>query len=204
MSLSSAPRTAAGPRPQRGGPAAVRAAALVAAVAAVACSAPPPATAPSPATAAATAATPATAPPPAAAAPTPASPAAQLPDGARLQLELAVTPEEITNGLMFRPSLRPDHGMLFLFDQRRVPSFWMKNTRVPLDMVFLAGDGTVVDVIRDVQPCAGDPCPQYVPRQAVWAVLEIAAGVADRHQVAEGARLDFRHVPGYPRPATEP
>jgi len=129
----------------------------------------------------------------------PALPRAVLPDGAGLMLELAITPEEISNGLMFRPSLPDDRGMLFLFPRRRLPSFWMKHTLIPLDILFLDGDGTVVHVVREAPPCATDPCPQYVPPEPVWAVLEMAAGGAARHGLEPGARLEFERVPGYPR-----
>ncbi len=138
-----------------------------------------------------------------ASAPTPAPtlepPAAILPDGSRVVLELAVTPEERGRGLMFRTSLPPDHGMLFLFENPARWSFWMKDTWIPLDLVFLDGGGTVVDVVADAPPCRAEPCPQYVPSADASAVLEIAAGTAARHGVERGARLRFERVPGYPR-----
>jgi uncharacterized membrane protein (UPF0127 family) len=116
-------------------------------------------------------------------------------------LELAVTPEEIGTGLMFRPSLPDDQGMLFLFEVERVPSFWMKNTLIPLDLVFLDGRGRIVEIIENAQPCKVDPCPQYIPSVAAWAVLELKAGAVERHSLAAGDRLRFRRVEGYPRPA---
>ena len=125
-------------------------------------------------------------------------PQAVLPDGFALDLELALTPEEISSGLMFRPSLRADRGMLFLFDQPRLPAFWMKNMLIPLDLVFLDGAGAVVDVIADVPPCAADPCPNYPPSSPAQAVLEIGAGVAAAHGLEAGSTITFDHVPGYP------
>jgi len=127
------------------------------------------------------------------------SPRAFLADGFALRLELAVTPEEVAQGLMFRPSLDPDRGMLFLFEVERVPSFWMKNTMVPLDLLFLDGQGAIVDIVENAQPCAIDPCPQYVPSRAVSAVLEVAAGTAARHGLAAGGTIAFKRVPGYPK-----
>lgn len=129
----------------------------------------------------------------------PELPRAVLPDGARLTLELAITPEEISNGLMFRPSLPDDRAMLFLFPRRRLPSFWMKHTLIPLDILFLDGDGRVVHVVREAPPCVADPCPQYVPPEPVWAVLEMTAGGADRHGVEVGTTLELERVPDYPR-----
>ncbi len=128
-------------------------------------------------------------------------PAVLLPDGQRVELELAVTPDEISQGLMFRPALASDRGMLFLFDHERQPSFWMKNTLIPLDLVFLDSEGLVVDVIADARPCAADPCPQYQSSAPARAVLEINAGHALKHGIAVGSRLSFERVPGYPRGA---
>jgi len=136
--------------------------------------------------------------------PTPiAMPRAAFPDGFTIDLELAVTAEEISSGLMFRPSLPESRGMLFLFEQPRQPSFWMKNTLIPLDLVFLDGGGAVVDVIANVQPCAADPCPNYPPSSPCQAVLEINAGSAAAHDIEVGATLQFERVPGYPVPNEE-
>jgi len=123
---------------------------------------------------------------------------ATLPSGAVITLELAITPEEVANGLMFRPSLRDDRGMLFLFQVERVPSFWMKNTIIPLDLVFFDGAGTVVDIIEDAQPCAVDPCPQYIPDAPARTVLEIPAGIVARHGLIVGDVVEFDKVEGYP------
>jgi uncharacterized membrane protein (UPF0127 family) len=131
--------------------------------------------------------------------PTPAPPHAVLPDGLVLELELALTPDEISTGLMFRPSLADDRGMLFLFDHPRLPAFWMKNMLIPLDLVFLDGTGTIVDVIADVPPCASDPCPNYPPSNPAQAVLEINAGSAASHGIEIGSTIVFERVPGYPR-----
>jgi uncharacterized membrane protein (UPF0127 family) len=125
-------------------------------------------------------------------------PHAVLPDGFTVDLELAVTPQEVADGLMYRPSLRKNRGMLFLFEIDRYPSFWMKNTLIPLDMVFLDGSGTVVDIAANVPPCASDPCPTYSPSEPALAVLEVAAGTAEAHGVTPGSALSFSGVAGYP------
>ena len=136
--------------------------------------------------------------------PTPVPPPqAVLPDGFAVILDLALTPEEIANGLMFRPSLPENRGMMFLFDQPRLPAFWMKNMQIPLDLVFLDGTGTVVDVIADVPPCAAEPCPNYPPSSPAQAVIEIGSGVAAAHGIEAGVVIQFERVPGYPVPAAE-
>mgnify|MGYP001815533790 FL=1 len=119
--------------------------------------------------------------------------------GTIISLELALTPEEIGQGLMYRPHLAENSGMLFLFRQERVPSFWMKDTMIPLDLLFLDGHGVILEISENAQPCAVEPCPQYIPTHAAWAVLEVNAGFAARHGLAAGDTLAFVNVPGYPR-----
>ncbi len=125
-------------------------------------------------------------------------PHAVLPDGFTVDLELALTPQEVTDGLMFRPSLPERRGMLFIFDVDRYPAFWMKNTLIPLDLIFLDSTGIVVDVVADVPPCAADPCPTYSPTNSARAVLEVGAGVAAAHGVATGVAITFERTPDYP------
>lgn len=121
-----------------------------------------------------------------------------LPDGFEVTLELAITPEELAQGLMFRPKLPHDRGMLLIFAEERLPSIWMMNTLVALDLVYLDSAGAVVDVVTDAQPCPGEPCPRFTPKQPAKAVLEIPAGAATRHNITEGAHLVFRRVPDFP------
>lgn len=125
-------------------------------------------------------------------------PTAVLPDGFTVNLELAITPDELAQGLMFRPKLSEDRGMLLLFSEERFPNIWMMNTLVALDIVYLDDAGTVVDVITDAQPCPGEPCPRFAPKQAARAVLEIPAGGAARHAIVEGTKLSFADVPDFP------
>jgi uncharacterized protein len=128
----------------------------------------------------------------------PPAPACVAPDGTRLRLELATTDQERFLGLMFRDQLAADAGMLFIFETADRYPFWMKNTNIPLDLVWLDGSGSVVEVRADVQPCRTDPCPSYTPTHVGRAVLEVNAGVAKAHGIAAGAQLRFEAVPGYP------
>jgi uncharacterized protein len=118
-----------------------------------------------------------------------------LPSGAVFALEVARTPEQTAQGLMFRESLAPSTGMVFLFDAPRPQAFWMKNCHFALDMVFTRKDGTVVDVLENVPPCDADPCPSYPSRAPADTVVELTAGEAKRHGVVTGARLSFFSVP---------
>jgi uncharacterized membrane protein (UPF0127 family) len=121
-----------------------------------------------------------------------------LPDGFDVILELAITPDELSQGLMFRPRLPEDRGMLLVFADERYPNIWMMNTLVALDLVYLDASGTVVDVVADAQPCPAEPCPRFTPKRAAKAVLEIPAGGAVRHGIVEGVTLSFERVPGFP------
>jgi len=136
-----------------------------------------------------------------AAAATPTPPVCLAPDGVRIVLELALTDEEKAQGLMFRDTLPADRGMLFIFPTDGIHPFWMKNTFIPLDMVWLSATGAVVDVRADVPPCRLDPCPSYANAYAARAVLELAAGAATRHRVKPGAVLQCSGVPGFPAEA---
>jgi len=132
-------------------------------------------------------------------APAPAAgPRIVLPSGAAIAVETAVTDEERTQGLMFRESMPPASGMVFLFDGLEIRPFWMKNCHFPLDMIYAKKDGTVVDVLKNVPPCAPDPapCPSVVPEAKADTVLEVNAGVAGANGVVPGAKLTWVGIPG--------
>ena len=93
----------------------------------------------------------------------------------KFDVELALTDAERSRGLMFRDKLGPYEGMLFDFYQEAPVSFWMKNTLIPLDMVFIAGDGTVRRIHANARPLSTDTIPSEYP---VRAVLEINGGSA--------------------------
>ncbi len=131
------------------------------------------------------------------AAPAP-QPVCVAPDGTRTRLELAVSDQERFLGLMFRDQLAADGGMLFIFDQDDRYPFWMKNTFIPLDLVWIDRAGQVVDVRAGVQPCRSDPCPSYAPTKVGRAVLEVNAGFAKAHGLVPGAQLRFEGVSGFP------
>lgn len=98
-------------------------------------------------------------------------------------VEIADTPDTIQQGLMYRESLEPDAGMLFDFGQTREASMWMKNTRIPLDMLFILEDGKIVAIARNAQPHSLRSITPGVP---VRGVLEIPAGRAKELGVEPG------------------
>ncbi len=89
-------------------------------------------------------------------------------------------------GLMYVRELPLDQGMLFLFDEPQYAAFWMKNTHISLDLVFIAADGVVVNVATDTTPYSLKPIPSAAP---VKAVLELVAGTAARIGLAKHDRV---------------
>lgn len=106
-------------------------------------------------------------------------------------VELALTPQEQEKGLMFRESLDPDKGMLFVFPSEGVYPFWMKNTLIPLDMIWIDSNGTVVFIGKDEQPCKADPCAIINPGIRARYVLELDAGTVGRIGLAEGEKMEL-------------
>jgi uncharacterized membrane protein (UPF0127 family) len=106
-------------------------------------------------------------------------------------VELAVTSEEISRGLMFREHLDPDKGMLFIYKDEGVHYFWMKNTLIPLDMLWINGNKEVVFISKDVQPCETSQCPLISPGQKVQYVLELNGGTSDKIGLTIGDKITF-------------
>jgi uncharacterized membrane protein (UPF0127 family) len=114
-----------------------------------------------------------------------------LPSGKVLQVEVMVRDEDRAMGLMFRPSLPQDRGLLFVFDAPDFHGFWMKNCRFPIDMVWLDEQKRVVHVAEAVPPCKADPCPVYEPLRKASYVVELNAGQARRERAVLGATVSF-------------
>jgi uncharacterized protein len=112
------------------------------------------------------------------------------PDGPKtVRLELARTDVDKARGLMLRTRLSENQGMLFFVGGQERPSFWMKNTYIPLDLVFLSGEGVVIDAIERLPPCPLDPCPSYASCCPAAYALELQAGFVARHGVRKGDRV---------------
>ena len=114
--------------------------------------------------------------------------------GREIQLEVVNTPSQQEKGLMFRPPLADDRGMLFPFMPARPVAFWMKNTPSPLDIIFLL-DGEVKAIARNATTCKSDPCPIY-PENPVVAdnVLEVRAGLTQEIGLQEGDRITIKFL----------
>jgi uncharacterized membrane protein (UPF0127 family) len=109
-------------------------------------------------------------------------------------VELAVTPEEQAKGLMYRKELPEGQGMLFDFHQEQPGvSFWMKNTYIPLDMIFIRGDGSILRIAENTTPLSEALVPAGGP---VRAVLEVIGGTAKKLGIAPGDRVTHRIFAG--------
>ncbi|MGA2418125.1 MAG: DUF192 domain-containing protein [Candidatus Staskawiczbacteria bacterium] len=101
-------------------------------------------------------------------------------------VELAKTEAEKEKGLMYRTQLDKDKGMLFIFNTEGVYPFWMKNTLIPLDMIWIGSNNKVVFIAQNVQPCKTFICPVINPKVKAKYVLEINAGVSEETGIKTG------------------
>ena len=108
---------------------------------------------------------------------------------ATVDVEVVTTPEAIAQGLMFRDSLPYDAGMLFVMPMDAVWAFYMRNTFIPLDMIYIANDWTVAGVVNNAEPCTEMRRSIYKPSSYV---LEVNAGWARDHQILPGAQARYR------------
>lgn len=110
-----------------------------------------------------------------------------------IELEVAKTPEQQEMGLMYRTILPPNRGMLFSFSPPRRVAFWMKNTLIPLDMVFLK-EGKIMAILKDVPPCTTPTCPVYNPQVMTDSVIELSAGRAQSLNLQIGDKINITSV----------
>jgi hypothetical protein len=122
---------------------------------------------------------------------TPAVVPLTLPSGKVLQAEVMVNDEDRAMGLMFRPSLPLDRGMIFVFEMPDFHGIWMKNCKFPIDILWLDEDERIVHVAESVPPCKADPCPVYNPMRKASFVIELNAGQARREKAVVGASVQF-------------
>lgn len=106
----------------------------------------------------------------------------------KLTVEIADESEECSQGLMYREKLDSERGMLFVFDEEDEHRFWMKNTLIPLDIIFFNAQREVVDIIADMRPCPTDAkiCPVYASSKPAEFALEVNGGFAEENEVKVG------------------
>jgi uncharacterized membrane protein (UPF0127 family) len=110
--------------------------------------------------------------------------------GKRYTVEIANTEASREQGLMFRVRMDPGRGMLFIHDRQEPLAYWMKNTLIPLDILFFDSKRRLVSQMRNVPPCTlGDACPAYPSDAPALYVLELNAGQAEKIGLHTGAKL---------------
>ncbi|HEY6894009.1 MAG TPA: DUF192 domain-containing protein [Rhodanobacteraceae bacterium] len=111
--------------------------------------------------------------------------------GHRYTIEIAADDASRAHGLMDRTEMAADHGMLFVFDDDAMRAFWMKNTKIPLDMLFFDGDRKLVSIQHSVPPCVADPCPGYSSGAPARYVLELNAGESEKLGLSSGDPIEI-------------
>tara|TARA_Y100000590_G_scaffold470345_1_gene663976 strand:- start:48649 stop:49137 length:489 start_codon:yes stop_codon:yes gene_type:complete len=103
-------------------------------------------------------------------------------------IEIASRPEQLSQGLMYRQNMPTDSGMLFLYPYESRVAFWMKNTLIPLDMIFAGRDGVIRSIHRGAKPMDES---RIAPSHLVFMVLEVNAGVVDAHGIQAGDKIIY-------------
>ncbi len=117
-------------------------------------------------------------------------------DNQTFKLEVARTSRQQSVGLMFRTQMPEDAGMVFVFEPARPAGFWMRNTLIPLDMLFVHR-GKLVDIAQNVPPCKTPQCPTYGPKNAaapIDQVIELNAGMAGKLRLKPGDRVNVEFL----------
>ena len=115
-----------------------------------------------------------------------------LPSGRVLQVEIADTPAKRARGYMSRERISDTEGMVFMMERLDFHSFWMKNCKVGLDIIWLDENWKAVHIERKVPACLKDPCPSYTPLQASLYVLELQEGLSQKEGIKLGDRILYR------------
>jgi uncharacterized membrane protein (UPF0127 family) len=108
-----------------------------------------------------------------------------------IQVEVADTPETQAQGLMGREKLGKNDGMLFVFPEEALLRFWMKETWIPLDIIFVSKDYEIIDVIHNAPPCTESPCQIYSSTGNGRYAIEVNAGFAGINNIKVGDKVDF-------------
>jgi len=111
--------------------------------------------------------------------------------GVVVRVEVANTPTQKGRGLMYRQALSQDEGMLFVYDYEGNNTFWMKNTLIPLDIIWLNSKKEVVHIEHSTPPCKKSPCPTYSSPYKSQYVLELNGGWAIKNGLAQGDQISF-------------
>ena len=108
------------------------------------------------------------------------------------KFEIASTQEELSKGLMFRESLDENSGMLFIFPENEIHSFWMKSTLIPLDIIWINSNKEIVFIKKNAQPCLENSCESFTSDEKALYVLEANSGTADKIGLEVGDKINFK------------
>ncbi len=114
--------------------------------------------------------------------------------GERFYVEIADDDASRQMGLMFRDELADNRGMLFIFPREAPRAFWMRNTRIPLDIIYLDAELQVVHIVANARPCHTSRCPSYPSRFPAQYVLEINAGLSEQLGLQRGDALTTGNI----------
>ncbi len=112
-------------------------------------------------------------------------------DDVKVSVEVAESQDEITKGLMYREELGENEGMLFIFQDEKERTFWMKNMLIPLDMIFLDSEKNIVQIVKNAEPCTESLCPLYSSQFLSKYVIEVNSGFADKPNIQVGQEVSF-------------
>ena len=108
-----------------------------------------------------------------------------------IEVEVGTTSMQRAIGLMHREYMAANRGMLFVFEQEAIQRVWMKDTLIPLDILFISSQGEIVSILKNVVPCIKSPCDIYKSEGSAKYMLEINAWMSDRENIKTGQKLLF-------------
>jgi uncharacterized membrane protein (UPF0127 family) len=116
-----------------------------------------------------------------------------LSSGKVIRVETMIHTLDLARGMQFRTSMRPDHGMLFFHPQTGKYMYWMYQTLIPLDMIWIGEGYQIVEIVPNAQPCqtAASQCPKYGGHEIAKYVLELGGGMAQKYGLQLGQRVQF-------------
>ena len=116
-----------------------------------------------------------------------------LPGGRIIKVQPRIGTADLRQGMIYRTSLAPDHGMLFVHSKPDNYPYWMYHVMIPLDIIWIDSDKRIVEMVINAQPCklTPDKCPQYLSAKPAHYVLELAGGMAKKYNLAIGSQLEW-------------
>ena len=118
----------------------------------------------------------------------------RLPNGEKYRAEVVTSKFDMSRGMMFRDSLAPDRGMLFIHGEPGLYAYWTYQVRIPLDLIWMDQNRLVTEIVPNAQPCKSDSastCPKFGGNKRSLFVLELNTGMAAKHKLKPGDRIDF-------------